>query len=560
MFTPYCPWNVSFLLGLQFVTQYIDEYGIQSPIFLFINFNHMRKQLNLLLLLLGLFACRQNTADKNTPATPLPHPDQATIANTVHDFYEWYDAFVKDSTRNLNFLDRKGKFARLDRARVDQYFDQLKAGGYISDEYIALEKDFLRKCEPLWQTEDKNEALTGLDYDRVFCAQDWDPDFWTKAPVRVEDMEAGRVKATLAGTEAGTPREHTLELKQEAGKWLIAKIHCDDSEAEDYSGAYKTNDEACPVELTITLKDGSYLYGYKAGKRKQNGRVEVKQTDSITYLTFKGLLAVRPKKEIEAQYAEEKITIQNYGNSMNEYLKFKDCDLKYIELEKYAESVVPAAAQPSGETAPKQGNTSPASTTKPKLSAVKTTTPRSPLPVVSVNRKGDITLSGKKTTYETLKKDLQQALLAQSVIPDRLSVKSVGEVGMGTRQEIQTLVNEAIAGAKWVRKKAAIEALNTPVSKKLALPTQLVVNRYRTSGQYALLDARPLQINGRPVDYEMTVYRDEFRTRKFADRVIGLLKYEKGAWKVQIYTIGLDEVAAATWRKKYGAPAGLFGQ
>lgn len=533
--------------------------NIQNPTLPFINFNHMRKQLNLLLLLLGLLACRQNTADKNTQATPQTHPDQTAIANTVHDFYEWYDTFVRDTSQDRNFLDMKGKYARLDRAKVDQYFDHLKAGGYISDEYVALEKDFLRKCEPLWQTEDKNEVLTGLDYNRVFCAQDWDPDFWTKAPVRVEDLEPGRVKATLAGTEAGTPREHTLELKKENGKWLIAKIHCDDSEAEDYSGAYKTSDEACPMELAITLKDGSYLYGFKSGKRKQNGRVEIKQTDSGAYLTFKGLLGIRPKKEVEGLYSEEKITIQNYGNSANEYLKFKDCDLKYIELEKYADSVVPAAANSTGATAPKAINTPPTSATAPKTTAAKTTT-RSALPIVSVNRKGDITLSGKKTTYETLKKDLQQALLAQSAIPDRLSVKTVGEVGMGTRQEIQTLVNEAVAGAKWVRKKAAIEALNAPVSKKLALPTQLVVNRYRTSGQYALLDARPLQTDGRPIDYEMTVYRDEFRTRKFADRVIGLLKYEKGAWKVLIYTIGLDEVAASTWRKKYGAPRTLFEQ
>lgn len=518
----------------------------------------MRKQLYLLLLLSGFLACRQNTSPKNTGATQ-NDADLAAITNTIHDFYKWYDSFARDTSRDINFLDLRGKYAKLDRLKVDQYFNNLKASGFISDEYIANEKDFLRKCEPLWQTEDKNAPLTGLDYNRFFCAQDWDLEFWTKSPVIVNATGAGRVAATLSGTEAGTPREQPLELKLENGKWLIARIICSGSEVEDYSGAYKSNDSKCGLEVTITLKDGSYFYGFKTGKRKQNGKLEISQTDGGTYLSFKGLLGARPKTEIQGLYSDNKITIQNYGNSMNEYLRFRECDLKYIELAKYADSVAPSPGDTGGKTAGREGDSAGAAKQKP-ASNTKNTGSRSTQPVVTVNRKGEITLSGKKTTFETLKKDLQAALLNQPVIPDRLSIKSVGEVGMGTRQEVQTLVNEALAGAKWLRKKAAIDALNASVSKKLAMPTQLQINSYRTSGSFALIDARPLQANGQPVNYELTVYRDEYRTRNFADRTIGLLKYEKGAWKVLIYTIGLDQVAAATWRKKYGAPRTLFGK
>ena len=518
----------------------------------------MKKQLYLLLLLSGFLACRQNTSSKNAD-TAQGNPNLIAITNTVHGFYEWYDTFIRDTGQNINFLDMRGKYAKLDAAKVDQYFNNLKAGGFISDEFIAGEKDFLRKCEPLWQTEDKNAPLTGLDYNRFFCAQDWNIDFWTKAPVNVNGTGADRVAATLSGTEAGTPREQHLELKLENDKWLITRIICPGSDIEDYSGAYNSNDSKCGMDLTITLKEGSYLYRIKTGKKKQSGKMEITQTDGGTYLTFKGLLGARPKTEIQGLYSDNKITIQNYGNSMNEYLRFKECDLKYIELTKYANSVVPSPEDTGGKTAGREGDSAGATKQKPASNA-KNTGSRSTQPVVTVNRKGEITLSGKKTTFETLKKDLQAALLNQAVIPDRLSIKSVGEVGMGTRQEVQTLVNEAVAGAKWLRKKSAIDALNASVSKKLAMPTQLQINSYRTSGSFALIDARPLQANGQPVNYELTVYRDEYRTRKFADRTIGLLKYEKGAWKVLIYTIGLDQVAAATWRKKYGAPRTLFGK
>lgn len=520
----------------------------------------MRKQLCLVFLLLSLLACRQNTSPKNTGATQ-NDADLAAITNTIHDFYQWYDAFARDTSRDINFLDLRGKYAKLDRLKVDQYFNNLKASGFISDEYIAHEKDFLNKCEPLWQSEDKDTPLTGLDYNRIFCAQDWDLGFWTKAPVSVQGLGAESVTATLSGTEAGTPREQQLELKLENGKWLITRIICAGSDMEDYSGAYKSNDNKCRLDLTVTLKDGSYLYRFSTAKRKQNGKLEISQTDGGTYLTFKGLFGARPKTEIQGLYSDGKIVIQNYGNSMNDYLRFKECDLKFIELEKYADSVAAPPTVP-GPTAKDAGDVAAAGSETGKKTApsAKKTNARRTLPVVSVNRKGEITLSGKKTTFETLKKDLQAALLTQTVIPDRLSIKTVGEVGMGTRHEVQTLVNEAVAGAKWVRKKAAIAALNTPVAKKLGVPTQLQINSYRGSGSYALIDARPLLTNGQPVDYELTVYRDEYRTRKFADRVIGLLQYEKGAWKVLIYTIGVDQVAAETWRKRYGAPRALFGK
>ncbi len=153
--------------------------------------------------------------------------DLIAISGVLHGFYAWYDAFQRDETRNIIFTSDKGKHLTLDQARLDQYFANLKAGGFISDDFIENEKVILKKCEKLWQNEDKEDVPSCLDADRYFCAQDWDIEFWTKAPVSAEGLGTDNVEATMSGSEGGGPREQKFELKKENGKWMITKIECD---------------------------------------------------------------------------------------------------------------------------------------------------------------------------------------------------------------------------------------------------------------------------------------------------------------------------------------------
>ena len=39
-------------------------------------------------------------------------------------------------------------------------------------------------------------------------------------------------------------------------------------------------------------------------------------------------------KNFQAAYENDTLVIQNYGNSMNQYIHFKDCDIKFLEFEK----------------------------------------------------------------------------------------------------------------------------------------------------------------------------------------------------------------------------------
>ena len=77
-------------------------------------------------------------------------------------------------------------------------------------------------------------------------------------------------------------------------------------------------------------------------------------------------------------------------------------------------------------------------------------------PSVVVDKKGNITLSGKKVTFENLKKELQAELVKLPTIPKEVPIKFDENLLMGMRGEVRTEVSEAIAGAKWLKKKASI--------------------------------------------------------------------------------------------------------
>ena len=77
-------------------------------------------------------------------------------------------------------------------------------------------------------------------------------------------------------------------------------------------------------------------------------------------------------------------------------------------------------------------------------------------PSVSVNNKGEITLSGKKVSLENLRKELQKELLKLSVIPNEIPITFGNQLLMALRGEVRTEVSGAIKGAKWLKKKAAL--------------------------------------------------------------------------------------------------------
>lgn len=73
---------------------------------------------------------------------------------------------------------------------------------------------------------------------------------------------------------------------------------------------------------------------------------------------------------------------------------------------------------------------------------------------VVVYQNGKITFKGKDVAFDDIKKEVQRVASTFKNIPNKIPVRTVGEVGMGTRQEVETRISEGLAAAKWVRKKA----------------------------------------------------------------------------------------------------------
>ncbi|MBI1224370.1 MAG: hypothetical protein GC192_03955 [Bacteroidetes bacterium] len=191
--------------------------------------------------------------------------------------------------------------------------------------------------------------------------------------------------------------------------------------------------------------------------------------------------------------------------------------------------------------------------------ASKTTVIKPAYPTITLNEKNEMALNGKKiATFEELRKQLQTTLLAYDIIPDDVPIKTVGTTGMGTRAEMKTEITDAIKGAKWLRKKAAIAVVAASVGKKLGTEVQLEVGNYQTSGNFSFLDARPKTIDGKAIDYSKMPIKAA--TDNLADRVLALLQYSNGTWKVLDFKIGANTAPVDSWVKNYKAPKGLFAK
>ena len=181
-------------------------------------------------------------------------------------------------------------------------------------------------------------------------------------------------------------------------------------------------------------------------------------------------------------------------------------------------------------------------------------------PSVMVDKKGDVTLSGKKIPFDDIKKELQKALMAQTNIPNTIPVTFDNHLLMGIRGEVNTEVSAAIKTAKWLKKKAALDALRQPIERDLKTAIQWQVEQYKTADNFAFVVVKPRQINGKPMDYAQTPFKKQFEAGSFTDKVFGLLKYENGAWKVLTYSFEATDVPSVCWWKEYNAPKTLFNK
>lgn len=119
-------------------------------------------------------------------------------------------------------------------------------------------------------------------------------------------------------------------------------------------GVYVNNEETkCNLQLTISFSEGEYFYKLKTPIRTLSDKVTFFRDleEQKVYINLEGIEWAEslgsidengnPKnpvhdtqKGIEGELAGDYIYIQNYGNSMNYYVKLEDCKDKYVFLKK----------------------------------------------------------------------------------------------------------------------------------------------------------------------------------------------------------------------------------
>ncbi|PIF46644.1 hypothetical protein CLU96_3682 [Chryseobacterium sp. 52] len=88
-------------------------------------------------------------------------------------------------------------------------------------------------------------------------------------------------------------------------------------------GDYSTIDSKCKLNLKIAANN---YFVFDSGKKKVKGILKISKEDNILYIDF--------INGIGGMLQNDTISIQNSGNTVNEYTHFKECDEKYIHLVK----------------------------------------------------------------------------------------------------------------------------------------------------------------------------------------------------------------------------------
>ena len=110
---------------------------------------------------------------------------------------------------------------------------------------------------------------------------------------------------------------------------LFCFLSC--GQSDKYAGQYISED-ACDIKISIDIIDKEYTYKISYDSTNNSGKIKIDSLTGDTYLEFKNLKSVSQDNPISALYENNSLIIQNYGNALNNYTHFKNCDLKYIRL------------------------------------------------------------------------------------------------------------------------------------------------------------------------------------------------------------------------------------
>ena len=103
-----------------------------------------------------------------------------------------------------------------------------------------------------------------------------------------------------------------------------------------------------------------------------------------------------------------------------------------------------------------------------------------------------------------------------------------------------------------------LDPVRIPVEKVVKVKVKFEVSVLRVSGDWAFVMGRPLQRNGKPIDYTKTRYKESIAAGAFDDGAMALLKREKGKWRILDWGLGMTDFPAGDWVEKRKAPKSIL--
>lgn len=156
-------------------------------------------------------------------------------------------------------------------------------------------------------------------------------------------------ESSFTGTWQSLTTKKSYPLQLKPTKYAIPAL------PKKLIGIYSSQDSACNVIISITKIKDDYFYHFTSKSRKLKGKITFIRSlaENLVYINFIGIEWAEDDGDVSKDFDKEnatpnkalptvvqgllddgEIVIQNYGNAMNHYLKFGECDVKYISLKK----------------------------------------------------------------------------------------------------------------------------------------------------------------------------------------------------------------------------------
>jgi len=139
------------------------------------------------------------------------------------------------------------------------------------------------------------------------------------------------VLMVIAGVSCNNPGTNINSVKMDSAAVQSSKTT---TSLPDISGYYRLPETGCDIALTITKEKNGFKYFFKGEHLDLEGIAILSSESDGYYVTFDGPIGNTPAKTVSGLFKDNTLTIQNEGNSQNNYHYFTDCDEKYLEFKK----------------------------------------------------------------------------------------------------------------------------------------------------------------------------------------------------------------------------------